>query len=57
LLADGLPRPPFSVAGKQLGEQDEQNLFPTALRLVDEIRPRAIMIENVRGFTPRNHRD
>lgn len=50
LLAGGLPCPPFSVAGKQLGAADERNLFPTALRLVDEIRPRAIMIENVRGF-------
>jgi DNA (cytosine-5)-methyltransferase 1 len=50
LFAGGLPCPPFSVAGKQLGEKDERNLFPAALRLVDEIRPRAIMIENVRGF-------
>jgi DNA (cytosine-5)-methyltransferase 1 len=50
LLAGGLPCPPFSVAGKQLGEKDERNLFPEALRLADEIRPRAIMIENVRGF-------
>jgi DNA (cytosine-5)-methyltransferase 1 len=50
LLAGGLPCPPFSVAGKQLGEKDERNLFPDALRLVDECRPRAIMIENVRGF-------
>tara|TARA_R110000751_G_scaffold307655_2_gene430439 strand:+ start:731 stop:1747 length:1017 start_codon:yes stop_codon:yes gene_type:complete len=50
LLADGLPCPPFSVAGKQLGDADERNLFPAALRIVDEIRPRAIMIENVRGF-------
>lgn len=50
LLAGGLPCPPFSVAGKQLGDQDERNLFPAALRLVDECRPRAIMIENVRGF-------
>jgi DNA (cytosine-5)-methyltransferase 1 len=50
LLAGGLPCPPFSVAGKQLGAKDERNLFPDALRLVDEIRPRAIMIENVRGF-------
>lgn len=50
LLAGGLPCPPFSVAGKQLGSADERNLFPAALRLVDEIRPRAIMIENVRGF-------
>jgi len=50
LFAGGLPCPPFSVAGKQLGAKDERNLFPAALRLVDEIRPRAIMIENVRGF-------
>jgi DNA (cytosine-5)-methyltransferase 1 len=50
LLAGGLPCPPFSIAGKQLGEKDERNLFPEALRLVDECRPRAIMIENVRGF-------
>jgi DNA (cytosine-5)-methyltransferase 1 len=50
LLAGGLPCPPFSVAGKQLGEADERNLFPAAIRLVDEIRPQAIMIENVRGF-------
>lgn len=50
LLAGGLPCPPFSIAGKQLGEKDERNLFPAAVRLIDEIRPRAILIENVRGF-------
>ena len=50
LLAAGLPCPPFSLAGKQLGESDERNLFPAALRLIDEIKPKAIMIENVRGF-------
>ncbi len=50
LLAGGLPCPPFSVAGKQLGKDDERNLFPAAIRLVDEIRPKAVMIENVRGF-------
>jgi DNA (cytosine-5)-methyltransferase 1 len=50
LFAAGLPCPPFSVAGKQLGDRDERNLFPAALRLIDEMRPRAVMIENVRGF-------
>ena len=44
LLAGGLPCPPFSVAGKQLGERDERNLFPVALDIIDEIRPSAIMI-------------
>jgi len=57
LLAGGVPCPPFSIAGQQLGGDDERDLFPEALRLVAEIRPRAVMIENVRGlmserFTP-----
>ena len=50
LLSGGVPCPPFSIAGKQLGEDDERDLFPEAIRLIDEIRPRAVMIENVRGF-------
>ena len=50
LLAGGVPCPPFSVAGKQLGSADERDLFPEALRLIEEINPRAVMLENVRGF-------
>lgn len=50
LLAGGVPCPPFSVAGKQLGQNDERDLFPEAIRLIKEIRPRAVMLENVRGF-------
>lgn len=50
LLAGGVPCPPFSIAGKQLGENDERDLFPEMLRLVKEIVPRAVMIENVKGF-------
>ncbi len=50
LLAGGLPCPPFSVAGKQLGAKDERNLFPDFLRLVEECQPNAVFLENVRGF-------
>jgi len=50
LLAGGVPCPPFSKAGKQLGHEDERNLFGEAIRLVDEIRPQAVMLENVRGL-------
>lgn len=50
LLAGGVPCPPFSVAGKQLGADDERDLFPEALRLVEECQPKAVMIENVKGI-------
>lgn len=50
LLAGGLPCPPFSVAGKQLGARDERNLFPAALKIIEQTDPKAVMIENVRGF-------
>jgi len=50
LLAGGVPCPPFSVASKQLGADDERDLFPQAIRLIAEMRPRAVMLENVRGF-------
>ena len=50
IISGGLPCPPFSVAGKQLGHDDERNLFPAMIRLVDHIRPKAVMIENVRGI-------
>ena len=57
LFAGGVPCPPFSVAGKQLGANDERDLFPEALRLVREIEPRAIMLENVRGFLDPSFRE
>jgi DNA (cytosine-5)-methyltransferase 1 len=50
LIAGGVPCPPFSRAGKQLGADDERDMFPEALRLVDECRPKAVMLENVRGL-------
>lgn len=50
LVAGGVPCPPFSKAGKQLGHLDERDLFPAALRLVDQVRPKAVLLENVRGL-------
>lgn len=50
LVAGGVPCPPFSAAGKQLGTEDERNLFDEALRIVEECSPKAVMLENVRGL-------
>jgi DNA (cytosine-5)-methyltransferase 1 len=50
LLAGGVPCPPFSIAGKQLGREDERDLFPEALRLVREVQPKSVLLENVPGF-------
>lgn len=50
LVAGGVPCPPFSVAGKQLGADDERDLFPTALNIVEVVRPAAVLLENVPGL-------
>lgn len=50
LLAGGVPCPPFSLAGKRLGRDDERDLFPAALEIVEALQPKAVMIENVRGI-------
>jgi DNA (cytosine-5)-methyltransferase 1 len=50
LLAGGVPCPPFSIAGKQLGRHDERDLFPEALRIIKEAKPPAVLLENVPGL-------
>lgn len=50
LLAGGVPCPPFSIAGKQLGHLDDRDLFPEALRIAKECNPKAILLENVKGL-------
>lgn len=50
LFAAGVPCPPFSIAGKQLGNDDDRDMFPDALRIIREMQPRAVMLENVPGF-------
>jgi len=50
LVAGGVPCPPFSKAGKQLGGEDERDLFPAALRVIESVMPTAVMLENVQGL-------
>ena len=51
LVAGGVPCPPFTIAGKQLGATDERDLFAWAIELCGTIRPRALLLENVRGLS------
>lgn len=51
LLAGGVPCPPFSLAGKQLGADDERDLFAWAVETAGVVKPRALLLENVRGLS------
>ena len=57
LLAGGVPCPPFSIAGKQLGSDDERDMFPAALAIIEKIRPRAVLLENVPGLASAKFED
>jgi DNA (cytosine-5)-methyltransferase 1 len=51
LLAAGVHCQPFSIGGKHLGHEDERNMFPATLDVIRQVKPKAILIENVRGLT------
>ncbi|MFB0838885.1 DNA cytosine methyltransferase [Arthrobacter sp. E44] len=51
LLAGGVPCPPFSLAGKQLGSSDERDLFAWAVEAAGRMQPDAVLLENVRGLS------
>lgn len=50
LLAGGVPCPPFSKGGQQLGDKDERDLFPTAIEIARIISPKVVLLENVPGL-------
>lgn len=53
LVAGGVPCQPFSIGGKGQGMDDERDMFPQFVRAVRTLRPRAFIIENVKGLLRR----
>lgn len=47
VIAAGIPCQPHSLAGARQGESDERWLWPEVNRIVSELRPRYVVIENV----------
>ena len=50
IVTAGFPCQPFSVAGKQQGQDDERNLWPETIRVIREARPAVAFLENVPGL-------
>ena len=46
----GFPCQPFSHAGKRLGANDERHLWPYIAEAIGILRPRLVVLENVRGL-------
>jgi len=57
MLVGGFPCQPVSVAGKQLGTEDERWLWPEFERIISVVRPRYVLLENVPGLFVRGFSD
>ncbi len=51
LLAGGPPCQPFSMGGKHRAHDDHRDMFPPTVEIVRRLRPKAFILENVKGLT------
>jgi DNA (cytosine-5)-methyltransferase 1 len=51
ILLGGPPCQPFSIGGQKKGFDDSRDLFPEYFRILKHSRPKAFMVENVKGIT------
>ena len=57
LICGGFPCQPVSVAGKRKAQDDERWLWPEFARIIRELRPRYVLVENVPGLLVRGFGD
>lgn len=50
IVTAGFPCQPWSLSGKRLGEQDERNLWPDTIRIIREVKPEWVLLENPPGI-------
>ena len=50
LITAGFPCQPHSFAGQRLGEKDPRNLWPDTFRVISEVGPTYVLLENVPGI-------
>ncbi|WP_082836352.1 DNA cytosine methyltransferase [Acidovorax sp. GW101-3H11] len=51
LLAGGPPCQPFSIGGKHKAHHDGRDMFPATVEVIRHLRPKAFIVENVKGLT------
>jgi DNA (cytosine-5)-methyltransferase 1 len=50
IVAGGPPCQPFSLGGKHKAHQDNRDMFPYAIRCIENLQPKAFIFENVKGL-------
>lgn len=51
LLSGGPPCQPFSIGGKHSAQADKRDMFPATVEVIRRLRPKAFIVENVKGLT------
>jgi DNA (cytosine-5)-methyltransferase 1 len=57
IVAGGPPCQPFSLGGKHQADRDNRDMFPDAIRAIEQLKPKAFVFENVKGLLRKTFSD